>query len=85
MSARRRASVAAPAASSSEAGPATDPLVQLVEHQASLAEALEHERQLILACRRRGYTWRLIGAAAGVTPQAAEQRATRAKRRAAAP
>ncbi len=67
------------------AGPATDPLVQLVEHQAVLAVALESERQLILACRRRGYSWRLIGAAAGITAQAAQQRAARAKRRAAAP
>ncbi len=84
MSARRRTSTAAPAASS-KAGPATDPLVQLIEHQAAIAELLEHERQLILACQRRGYSWRMIGAAAGVTAQAAQQRAARAKRRAAAP
>lgn len=73
------------AASSTEDGPATDPLVQLIEHQAAIAELLEHERQLILACQRRGYSWRMIGAAAGVTAQAAQQRAARAKRRAAAP
>ncbi len=84
MSTRRR-SVASPAASSTAVGPATDPLVQLIEHQAVIAELLEHERQLILACQRRGYTWRVIGAAAGVTAQAAQQRAARAKRRAAAP
>ncbi len=84
MSARRR-TVASPATSSTSAGPATDPLVQLIEHQAAIAELLEHERQLILACQRRGYSWRMIGAAAGVTAQAAQQRAARAKRRAAAP
>jgi DNA-directed RNA polymerase specialized sigma24 family protein len=71
--------ILAPAVST-PAGP--DPLVQLVEHQAETAERLEQERQLILACRGRGYTWRLIGAAVGVTAQAAEQRAKRAQRRA---
>jgi DNA-directed RNA polymerase specialized sigma24 family protein len=80
-----RSIVASPPASSEGAGPATDPLTQLIEHQALLAVALEQERQLILSCRRRGYSWRLIGAAAGVTAQAAEQRAARAKRRAGAP
>jgi DNA-directed RNA polymerase specialized sigma24 family protein len=74
--------VAAPAAA--PAAP-LDPLVRLVEHQAAIAELLEVERQLIVECRGRGYSWRLIGAAAGVTPQAAEQRAKRAQRRAAAP
>ncbi len=82
MSSRpRRPVVAAPAAPA----PPLDPLVRLVEHQASIAELLELERQLILECRGHGYSWRLIGAAAGVTPQAAEQRAKRAQRRAAAP
>jgi DNA-directed RNA polymerase specialized sigma24 family protein len=80
---RRQPAAARDASSSSEAGPATDPLVQLIEHQAAIAELLEHERQLILACQRRGYSWRMIGAAAGVTAQAAQQRAARAKRRAA--
>ncbi len=76
---------AAAAAASSEAGPAPDPPVPLLAHPAAtaIAELLEHERQLILACQRRGYSWRMIGAAAGVTAQAAQQRAARAKRRAA--
>jgi DNA-directed RNA polymerase specialized sigma24 family protein len=80
---RRQPAAGRDTSSSSEAGPATDPLVQLIEHQAAIAELLEHERQLILACQRRGYSWRMIGAAAGVTAQAAQQRAARAKRRAA--
>ncbi len=60
-----------------------DPLAQLVEHQGAIAAARELELQLILRCRAAGLSWRLIGAAAGVTAQAAEQRAARAERRAA--
>ncbi len=60
---------------------ARDPLAQLVEHQGAIAAARELELQLILRCRADGLSWRLIGAAAGVTAQAAEQRAARAERR----